>query len=168
MLDFLKELVQEVPDPSAGGTIDLDGPDSNKRSRKGKKAATAGDEEEEMELDGGEAPKPKRKRRKKKDDADDDDDGVPAASGSRKAAGGRGGGGRGRGRKASASKAAATEKVDRTKSIGEAWATDREHAEGQGAAYRDDEYDSENGEVNGGGHGRDGRIEENFDEEEED
>lgn len=171
MLDFLKELVQEVPDPSAGGTIDLDGPD-NKRSRKGKKAATAGDDDEEMDLDDGEAPKPERKRRKKKDDADDDDDGAPVASGSRKAAGGRGGGGgRGRGRKASASKVPGAGKVERTKA--EARAPDREPVEDdRRAALRDDEYDYENrdsnGQANGSGYGREDRIEENFDEEEED
>ncbi|GBE85884.1 hypothetical protein SCP_0804070 [Sparassis crispa] len=46
MLDFLKELVEAVPDPSAGGTIslDLEGDGRKKRSKgKGKAAAALGE-----------------------------------------------------------------------------------------------------------------------------
>ncbi|RDX44644.1 histone-fold-containing protein, partial [Lentinus brumalis] len=34
MLDFLKEIVQAVPDPSAGGTIDIDSENAEGRSKK--------------------------------------------------------------------------------------------------------------------------------------
>ncbi|KAJ8689108.1 hypothetical protein PTI98_013165 [Pleurotus ostreatus] len=62
MLDFLKELVESVPDPSNGGTIDMDAqaptngeaPEGKKRRTKSKKAAADGD-----------APPPKRRRKKK-------------------------------------------------------------------------------------------------------
>ncbi|KAF9492378.1 hypothetical protein BDN71DRAFT_1396754 [Pleurotus eryngii] len=62
MLDFLKELVESVPDPSNGGTIDMDAqaptngeaPEGKKRRTKSKKAAAHGD-----------APPPKRRRKKK-------------------------------------------------------------------------------------------------------
>lgn len=69
MLDFLKELVQDIPDPSAGGTIDLDGEGAeNKKKRgKGKRPANvvAGPTTNPADPD---APAPpKRKRRKKKD-----------------------------------------------------------------------------------------------------
>ncbi|KAF7301150.1 CBFD-NFYB-HMF domain-containing protein [Mycena indigotica] len=60
MLDFLKELVEAVPDPSNGGTIDLEEAAAEKKKRgKGKKAAVNNDD--------GEAP-PARKRRKRKAD----------------------------------------------------------------------------------------------------
>ena len=69
MLDFLKELVEGVPDPSAGGTIPLDVPGEGEQTssrRKGKKAAAnaveGGDE------DGSRAPPAKRRRRKKKEE----------------------------------------------------------------------------------------------------
>ncbi|TFK38459.1 histone-fold-containing protein, partial [Crucibulum laeve] len=56
MLDFLKEIVEAVPDPSAGGTIDLEAENAEKKKRaKGKRAAVG---------PGGEAA-PKRRRRKK-------------------------------------------------------------------------------------------------------
>jgi hypothetical protein len=63
MLDFLKELVEGVPDPSAGGTISLDEPGDGEPAtssrRKGKKAATsAGDDGDE---DGGRAQPTKRR-----------------------------------------------------------------------------------------------------------
>ncbi|VDB84610.1 unnamed protein product [Peniophora sp. CBMAI 1063] len=64
MLDFLKDLVENVPDPSAGGTVSLDGEDGKpKRGRK--KAAAA------VDSDGEVIPKPKkpRKKRVKKDAA---------------------------------------------------------------------------------------------------
>jgi len=71
MLDFLKEIVEPVPDPSAGGTINLDAEDNNaggepkkRRAPKGKKPA-AGDGEE------GGAPAPKRRRRRKKEEEED-------------------------------------------------------------------------------------------------
>ncbi|KAG6885103.1 hypothetical protein C0993_005870 [Termitomyces sp. T159_Od127] len=58
MLDFLKEIVEGVPDPSAGGTIDLESENAEaaakKKRGKGKKAAGNGEGE------------PSKKRRKKK------------------------------------------------------------------------------------------------------
>ncbi|KAG5352173.1 hypothetical protein C0989_003373 [Termitomyces sp. Mn162] len=58
MLDFLKEIVEGVPDPSAGGTIDLESENAEaaakKKRGKGKKAA------------GNEVGEPPKKRRKKK------------------------------------------------------------------------------------------------------
>ena len=68
MLDFLKEIVQGTPDPSAGGTVDLDtenGEGVKKRRGKGKRAAA------------GEARPPKRRRKKKGETEpalDDDED----------------------------------------------------------------------------------------------
>jgi len=66
MLDFLKEIVESVPDPSAGGTIDLEAENAEaKRKRgKGKKAEDGIDDKE----------KPKRVRKKKKTRDDDEDD----------------------------------------------------------------------------------------------
>ena len=77
MLDFLKELVEGVPDPSAGGTIPLDTPGDGEPTtssrRKGKKAATsAGDDGDE---DGGRAQPTKRRRRRKKEEVRDADSG---------------------------------------------------------------------------------------------
>ncbi|KAF8495963.1 hypothetical protein F5888DRAFT_512947 [Russula emetica] len=68
MLDFLKELVEGVPDPSAGGKISLDQPGENEHTssrRKGKKAAanTVDDGDED-----GNRPPTKRRRRKKKEE----------------------------------------------------------------------------------------------------
>ncbi|KAI0795813.1 histone-fold-containing protein [Abortiporus biennis] len=64
MLDFLKEIVESVPDPSAGGTIDLEaenngaGSDNPKKRRgKGKKTANPSS--------AGEGPAQPKKRRKK-------------------------------------------------------------------------------------------------------
>ncbi|KAF9467650.1 histone-fold-containing protein [Collybia nuda] len=56
ILDFLKEIVEGVADPSAGGTIDLESEsaEAKKKRGKGKKTAVAGDG-------------PVKKRRKKKD-----------------------------------------------------------------------------------------------------
>ena len=76
MLDFLKELVEGVPDPSAGGTVSLDMPGDGEPTssrRKGKKAATgAGDDGDE---DGGRAQPTKRRRRRKKEETRDADGG---------------------------------------------------------------------------------------------
>jgi len=77
MLDFLKELVEGVPDPSAGGKISLDQGENEQTSsrRKGKKAAANavndGDE------DGNRAPPPKRRRRKKKEEVREAEGGAP-------------------------------------------------------------------------------------------
>ncbi|KAG6812081.1 hypothetical protein H0H92_004445 [Tricholoma furcatifolium] len=58
MLDFLKEIVEAVPDPSAGGTIDLEAESAEaaakKKRGKGKKVNTSGEGEP-----------PKKRRRKK-------------------------------------------------------------------------------------------------------
>lgn len=65
MLDFLKEIVEAVPDPSAGGTIDLDSESAEgakKKRGKGKRNGGA--------PAGGETVA--RKRRKKKGEADGD------------------------------------------------------------------------------------------------
>ena len=68
MLDFLKEIVEPIPDPSAGGTIDLESKEAQansenalkkKRNAKGKAAAKAAAE--------GEEPAPKKRRKKKMD-----------------------------------------------------------------------------------------------------
>jgi hypothetical protein len=67
MLDFLKEIVESVPDPSAGGTVGLDteGAEAKKKRGKGKKGlAAAGGEGGE----GSTAPKRKRKPKKGKDE----------------------------------------------------------------------------------------------------
>ncbi|THV03907.1 histone-fold-containing protein [Dendrothele bispora CBS 962.96] len=55
MFDFLKEIVESVPDPSAGGTIQLASANAEKKKKpKGKKAANDGD---------GAAPKRRRKKK---------------------------------------------------------------------------------------------------------
>ncbi|KAE9407690.1 histone-fold-containing protein [Gymnopus androsaceus JB14] len=68
--DFLKEIVESVPDPSAGGTIDLDALNaenaSKKKRSKGKKAASATNGE-----DGAPAPKRRRKKVKSEEVADE-------------------------------------------------------------------------------------------------
>ena len=64
ILDFLKELVESVPDPSAGGTINLEqeGAEKEKKKRgKGKKAAAEGGEQ------------PVKRRRKKAEKKEDED-----------------------------------------------------------------------------------------------
>lgn len=61
MLDFLKEIVEAVPDPSAGGTIDVEAENAEARSRKrgkGKEKKGAGD------ANGGDKPAPRRRRKK--------------------------------------------------------------------------------------------------------
>lgn len=59
MLDFLKEIVEAVPDPSAGGTIDLQSENAEAAAKKKRgKGKKAGNGEEE----------PSKKRRKKKGD----------------------------------------------------------------------------------------------------
>jgi hypothetical protein len=62
ILDFLKEIVQGVADPSAGGTIDVNGEnaDGGKKKRRSKKATPAGGNAEPNKS----AP---RKRKKKED-----------------------------------------------------------------------------------------------------
>ena len=78
MLDFLKELVEGVPDPSAGGTISLDQPGENEHTssrRKGKKAAAiAADDGDE---DGNRPPPTKRRRRKKKEEVREEEGDAP-------------------------------------------------------------------------------------------
>ena len=61
MLDFLKEIVEAVPDPSAGGTIDLESENAEAKKKRGKGKKAAGDA-------------PPKKRRKKKTGGDDDAD----------------------------------------------------------------------------------------------
>jgi hypothetical protein len=72
MLDFLKELVQDVPDPSAGGTIDLEAASAeNKKKRgKGKRPVTAAVDPTTNPTDPDAPAPPKKRRRKKKDDDD--------------------------------------------------------------------------------------------------
>ncbi|KAH9475170.1 NCT transcriptional regulatory complex subunit A [Psilocybe cubensis] len=84
-LDFLKELVQDIPDPSAGGTIDFEAGNAEGKKKRGKgkrtaAAAAPGD---------GSVPAPPKRRRKKRADTDNDDDAMGDAG-----AGGRGRGGR--------------------------------------------------------------------------
>jgi len=74
MLDFLKEIVESVPDPSAGGTVDLEAENAEAAAKKkrGKGRKVAGN---------GEAPK---KRRKKKGGAGDDPAGAIDSEGGSK------------------------------------------------------------------------------------
>jgi len=76
MFDFLKEIVEAVPDPSAGGTIDLE-TEANadgRKKRRSKKAVATGAADGE----GGVAPK--RQRKKQKTDAEEENDGGIAAT----------------------------------------------------------------------------------------
>ncbi|KAK7036721.1 hypothetical protein VNI00_011386 [Paramarasmius palmivorus] len=64
MFDFLKEIVEGVPDPSAGGTIDLEAEAAEKKEKKrskGKKAAAVNPD--------GTPAAPKRRRKKKDEEA---------------------------------------------------------------------------------------------------
>jgi hypothetical protein len=73
-LDFLKELVQDVPDPSAGGTIDLEAEMAEGKKKRGKGKRAPADPNA-----------PPKKRRKKKGDADPNlmvFDGAPPTTGS--------------------------------------------------------------------------------------
>ncbi|KAJ7673453.1 histone-fold-containing protein [Mycena rosella] len=76
MLDFLKEIVEAVPDPSNGGTIDLEGGgDGEKKKRgKGKRAAAAG------AAGNGEAAPRKRSSKKKTKKEEEEADEVEAKS----------------------------------------------------------------------------------------
>jgi hypothetical protein len=80
MLDFLKELVEGVPDPSAGGTIPLDVPGEGETTassrRKGKKAAANNAAADGGDEDSSRAPPPKRRRRKKKEEVPEADGGA--------------------------------------------------------------------------------------------
>jgi hypothetical protein len=78
MLDFLKELTESVPDPSAGGTVSMHpesgdsggegGPPKRKRAPR-RKTITDGDEDEDDEAS--EKPKKPRARRKKAAEGED-------------------------------------------------------------------------------------------------
>jgi len=69
MLDFLKEIVQGTPDPSAGGTIDLDTENGEVKKRRGKgKRAAAGE---------GKPPKRRRKKKGETEPALDEDEEAP-------------------------------------------------------------------------------------------
>ncbi|KAG6334815.1 hypothetical protein ID866_4267 [Astraeus odoratus] len=67
MFDFLKEIVESVPDPSAGGTIDLEaeGGEGAKRKRSGKAKKNGA-------APGTSTGEPKRRRKRKGADADTD------------------------------------------------------------------------------------------------
>ncbi|KAL7278163.1 hypothetical protein ACG7TL_008135 [Trametes sanguinea] len=69
MLDFLKEIVEAVPDPSAGGTIDIEAEAAERKKRgKGK------DKKGSSDANGGEKPAPKRRRRKAADKEKEEDE----------------------------------------------------------------------------------------------
>ncbi|KAH9840805.1 histone-fold-containing protein [Rhodofomes roseus] len=117
VLDFLKEIVEAVPDPSAGGTIDLDA-DTNESGRKrrggkGKRAAVAE----------GEEPAAPRRRRKKGEAKEE----------------GEGGQGKRRAKK--------KEKVEKEKEKGEDLdMEDEEGTGGEAGPVRRDEYDDDDWE----------------------
>ncbi|KAH9895839.1 hypothetical protein C8Q73DRAFT_453969 [Cubamyces lactineus] len=64
MLDFLKEIVEAVPDPSAGGTIDIEAENAEAR---GKKRGKGKDKKNTGDAEGAEKPAPKRRRKKAAD-----------------------------------------------------------------------------------------------------
>ncbi|KAI0631541.1 histone-fold-containing protein [Trametes polyzona] len=63
MLDFLKEIVETVPDPSAGGTIDIEAENAERSKKRGK----GKDKKAAADANGGEKPAPKRRRKKAAD-----------------------------------------------------------------------------------------------------
>ncbi|KAH9939771.1 histone-fold-containing protein [Epithele typhae] len=63
MLDFLKEIVEAVPDPSAGGTIDIEAENAEARAKKRGK----GKDKKGAQENGAEKAAPKRRRRKASD-----------------------------------------------------------------------------------------------------
>jgi len=100
MLDFLKEIVQAVPDPSAGGTIDFESElaEAKKKRARGKKNGDVGEptkrkrkkkvaSEESADGNGEEGNAEQEGRSEPEDvrmeDDDDEDDGGGVASGSR-------------------------------------------------------------------------------------
>jgi len=92
MLDFLKEIVANVPDPSAGGTLNLDGDDGAPKAKRGRKKAQSTASAPAVEGEGGE-PAPKKRRRRKakteaavKEDVQDEDEEMGEAGSSRRAA----------------------------------------------------------------------------------
>ncbi|CDO75939.1 hypothetical protein BN946_scf184873.g28 [Trametes cinnabarina] len=69
MLDFLKEIVEAVPDPSAGGTIDIEAENAERKKRgRGK------DKKSVADANGAEKPAPKRRRRKAADKDQEDNE----------------------------------------------------------------------------------------------
>ena len=74
MLDFLKEIVESVPDPSAGGTIDLEAEAAENSKRKRNKAKRNGTAPAAGE---------QKKRRKRKVDVDADGAGEEAPAGAK-------------------------------------------------------------------------------------
>lgn len=68
MLDFLKEIVEPIPDPSAGGTIDLDSEEALANSEKKRRNTNKGKAAAKAAAEGGE-PAPKKRRKKKEADA---------------------------------------------------------------------------------------------------
>ena len=84
MLDFLKEIVEGVPDPSAGGTIDLEAEQAEKDKKKRGKGKKS---EATLNLGGTSGPSRRRKRKVEKEkDGDDmevepeDEDGAGASA----------------------------------------------------------------------------------------
>ncbi|TBU53459.1 histone-fold-containing protein [Dichomitus squalens] len=66
MLDFLKEIVEAVPDPSAGGTIDVEAENAEARAKKRGKGKDKAEKKERAEkAENGDGAKPKRRSRKK-------------------------------------------------------------------------------------------------------
>ena len=127
-LDFLKEIVAAVPDPSAGGTVDLSADSAEKsgarkRAAKGKKA-----ENEDSNGGAGGEKAPRRRRRK-----DDGEGGGGAEKGK----------GRGRGRAAANAAGAAKmeDAMDEDRPVGREEDEDYEDegAGAQGRAHDDDE-----------------------------
>lgn len=67
-LDFLKELVQAIPDPSAGGTIDFEAENAESKKKRGKGRRAPADPNA-----------PKRRRKKKGEEEPGDDAPVSGA-----------------------------------------------------------------------------------------
>ncbi|KAJ7641414.1 histone-fold-containing protein [Roridomyces roridus] len=81
MLDFLKEIVEAVPDPSNGGTVDLEGEAAERKKRgKGKRAAAAAAAAGNGNDTGEPVVRKKRKKKGEVEAAADGDAGMPDAA----------------------------------------------------------------------------------------
>ncbi|KAF9483662.1 histone-fold-containing protein [Pholiota conissans] len=70
-LDFLKELVQDIPDPSAGGTIDFESENAEAKKKRGKGRRAPADPN---------APKRRRKKKADSEPSGDGDDAPPRSA----------------------------------------------------------------------------------------
>ncbi|KAH8826690.1 histone-fold-containing protein [Flagelloscypha sp. PMI_526] len=80
MLDFLKEIVQAVPDPSAGGTIDIEAEKEEKKKKRAAKKAGTGEPGTKRRRKKGDLAEPASETQDDHEMGDTHQSGVPLAS----------------------------------------------------------------------------------------